>query len=259
MATESVKFDRAVEYYDETRGYPPGEEKPVAELIARTGGFSSASHILEIGVGTGRIALPVSAHIKSYYGVDISRLMMQKLKKKQAGEPVYIAEADATRLPFPDNTFDGATAVHIFHLIPDWRGALKEVARVLRPDAPLVHCWSKDSDGLRKLWDTWSAVVPTDSRRPGVEWERNPNFLENEGWTTPAEAQTYTYSVNRTVNGFLNMINQRMWSALWTMTDEEIERGLAAVQPIIETEFPDHDAPIVSSTTIYARAYFPPA
>ena len=258
MTTQSVKFDRAVEYYDQTRGFPAGEEKPVAALIAKAGGFIPSSHILEIGVGTGRIALPVSPYINRYYGVDISRPMMQKLKAKQQDEPVYVTEADATRLPFPDNTFDGATAVHIFHLIPDWRGALKELARVLHPNAPLVHCWSKDTNGLRKLWDAWSAVVPTDSRRPGVEWERNPNFLEDEGWKTTAEAQTLTYSVNRTVNDFLNMVNRRMWSALWTMTDEEIERGLAAVQPIIEADYPDHNAPVVSSTTIYARAYFPP-
>src|SRR5262245_28598658 len=133
--SESVAFDRAADYYDQTRGYPPGEERAVASIIAQAGDFNKASRVLEIGVGTGRIALPVSAYTGAYVGVDISRPMMARLKAKQSGEAVYVAEADATLLPFAEHSFDGAAAVHVFHLIPGWQKALAELKRVLRPGA----------------------------------------------------------------------------------------------------------------------------
>ena len=48
----SVAFDRAAEYYDQTRGYPPGEEKGVAAIIAQAGNLKADSRVLEIGIGT---------------------------------------------------------------------------------------------------------------------------------------------------------------------------------------------------------------
>jgi hypothetical protein len=43
----SIIFDRAVEYYDETRGFPPGQEIPAAALVARVGKMSAQSRVLE--------------------------------------------------------------------------------------------------------------------------------------------------------------------------------------------------------------------
>ncbi len=34
MPPDSVSFDRAADFYDETRGFPPGQDAPVAALIA---------------------------------------------------------------------------------------------------------------------------------------------------------------------------------------------------------------------------------
>jgi len=169
MTTESIKFDRAVEYYDATRGFPPGEEIPVAAMIAQVGHLSPASRVLEIGMGTGRIALPVSQYTGAYYGIDLSRPMLERLKVKQKDERVYPTEGDATRLPFPPNTFDAAVVVHVFHLIPDWRGALNELARVLHPEAALIHCWSVDDNIFRPIWDVWNSVIHDYDKRPGVQ------------------------------------------------------------------------------------------
>jgi ubiquinone/menaquinone biosynthesis C-methylase UbiE len=258
MAKESVKFDRAVEYYDETRGFPPGEEQTIAAMIARVGNFKASSRILEIGVGTGRIALPLSPYTSGYYGIDISRPMMQRLKAKLNGETVYVTESDATRLPFPDKTFDGAVAVHVFHLIPGWRDALGELARVLRPGAPLVHCWTVDDDSFREIWDVWNTVVSTRDRRVGMHWQKNPHFLEDEGWRPGDEPSTHRYKVIKTANRFLQLVKNRNWSALWSLSDEEMAQGLAAIEPVIKAAYPDRDARIEDHNTFYARAYLPP-
>ena len=62
MPKDSVAFDRAAGYYDNTRGFPAGVEGEIGALMAQAGDLSSASRVLEIGVGTGRIALPVAPH-----------------------------------------------------------------------------------------------------------------------------------------------------------------------------------------------------
>src|SRR5215468_9436497 len=159
MPQESIVFDQAADYYDQTRGYPPGEERAVADMIARAGQFKKSSHVLEIGVGTGRIALPVSAYVKAVYGIDLSRPMMNKLRAKQREEAIFLSESDATHLPFPDQAFDGAEAIHVVHRIPGWRQGFAELKRVLRPGALLVHSWSKDDDLFRPLWEAWNAVL----------------------------------------------------------------------------------------------------
>src|SRR5450432_4029179 len=154
MPNESVAFDRAADYYDNTRGFPPGVEKGVGALIAQTGRLTASSRVLEIGVGTGRIALPLSSHVGSYYGIDLARPMMDRLTAKRKHEPIYLVQGDVTRLPFPTAAFDAVIAVHVFHLIPGWRDVLGEVARVLRPGAPLLHGWNGRLvvDKLQEIW-----------------------------------------------------------------------------------------------------------
>ncbi|GIL12842.1 MAG: type 11 methyltransferase [Chloroflexota bacterium] len=257
---ESVRFDRAVDFYDQTRGFPPGEEQPIAALICRTGGFNEASRVLEIGVGTGRIGLPVARRVGAYFGVDLSASMMLRLKAKQQGETIYVGQADAAWLPFPARSFDGVVAVHVFHLIPAWRQVLDEVRRVLRPGAPLVHCWTRDDQTFRKLWEAWRAVVPPEQQADaGVQWKRNPDFLLDEGWQAAGDEQTHAYSVERAPSELLEALRCRVWSSTWRLTDDELERGAVAMQAAIAADYPNPDAPLPMRYTLMARAYLPPA
>src|SRR4029077_8802925 len=100
MPGDSVAFDRAAGYYDLTRGFPEGVEKDVAALMARAGSLTPNSRVLEIGVGTGRIALPLAPHVRAYYGIDLAIPMMDRLRAKQNGEPITLVQGDVTRLPF---------------------------------------------------------------------------------------------------------------------------------------------------------------
>src|SRR5512140_1168714 len=100
MCPDSIVFDRAADYYDETRGFPPGIEGHVANLIKTAGNLTPSSRVIEIGIGTGRIALPLSAHARAIYGVDLARPMLHRLLSKRQSQPVSVAEGDITRLPF---------------------------------------------------------------------------------------------------------------------------------------------------------------
>ena len=57
MTNASVSFDRAAEYYDRTRALPTELARRQTEMLA--GVLAGRGPVLEIGVGTGRIALPL--------------------------------------------------------------------------------------------------------------------------------------------------------------------------------------------------------
>ena len=126
----SIAFDRAAEYYDRTRGLPPEAVRQVTQLLAG----ELRGRALEIGVGTGRIALPLAAAGAEVVGIDLSVPMLLKLRENSGGRaPFPVAVADATSLPFPDRCFGSGLAAHVFHLIPGWRAAAAELVRVVVP------------------------------------------------------------------------------------------------------------------------------
>jgi ubiquinone/menaquinone biosynthesis C-methylase UbiE len=54
-------------------------------------------------------------------------------KTRPEGERLRFRVEDATCLSFPDSSFDLVISQDVFHHIPDWGAAVREVARVLRP------------------------------------------------------------------------------------------------------------------------------
>src|SRR2546423_8588270 len=74
MGAGSVNFDRAAGFYDETRRSSPETDARVTGLLE--GELEGRSSCLEIGVGTGRIALPLWEAGVPMAGVDISSHMV---------------------------------------------------------------------------------------------------------------------------------------------------------------------------------------
>jgi ubiquinone/menaquinone biosynthesis C-methylase UbiE len=239
MPTESIAFDRAADFYDETRGFPDGVETQVAELIARAGGLNANSRVLEIGVGTGRIATPLSRRVGLMNGADLSLAMMQRLRRKVGGERIRLVQADAAGLPYQKQAFDAVVVVHVFHLVADLDGVLQQIARVLKPDGQLLFCWNSHTEEdtifseLRKVWRE------TLGRAAEQRWDQTPEFLENAGWTLEDE-QTHSYTFSDwSPAWFADSFRRRIWSASWHMSDETIEHGVAAMHATIHERVDD--------------------
>ena len=264
MPSESLAFDRAADFYDETRGFPPGEEQPVAALLSRVGGLTASSRVLEIGVGTGRIALPLSAHVGAVYGVDLARSMMLRLRAKQTGQPVYIAEGDAARLPFPARIFDAVVAVHVFHVIAGWQDALREIARVLRPGGVLISAYDDRGDQHPTdtlMWAAFNQVVGEDQPpNVGVARDRYDTFLEEAGWRPAGEAQSHPLGDELHAPAlFLKHLEQRSWSGQWRVPDEALAAGIAAVRAVLTAQKVDPAQTYGVPRSFVAHAFQPPA
>lgn len=98
--------------------------------------------VLDLGCGEGRhvISAYLEAEVHSV-GVDLSLHDLQTTRDKfrdfdQPDNPAKafgLSSANALELPFADNTFDKVMCSEVLEHIPDYRGALREIERVLKP------------------------------------------------------------------------------------------------------------------------------
>lgn len=258
MNLPSIPFDRAADYYDATRGFPPGVETEAVRLFVQAGALSKQSRVLEIGVGTGRIALPLAPSVGVYIGIDLSLPMLLRLREKQTTEPIAVVRGDATRLPFASGVFDAAIAVHIFHLIPDWRIALAEAARALRPGGVLMHGYGQriGHDGLDEFIE---ALTETARQRSGIMPRRARSaFLDEAGWQPVGEELSYSFTSMRAPHDVVEGFRARIWSHTWDMTDEELEEAADRLQNFIDSHYDEPRQPRPIEQVFRVKAYRPP-
>lgn len=126
-------YDAFSASYDDKRsvGYHKLIDDQAAELVRRVG---EGKQVLEVGCGTGLVLERVQAFAAGAKGVDLSPGMLEKA----AARGLDVREADATQLPFEDESFDVAYSFKVLAHVPDFRGALAEMARVVRPGGRLV-------------------------------------------------------------------------------------------------------------------------
>lgn len=99
----------------------------------------SGRKVLEIGTGLGTDLKQFARHGAECYGVDITdrHLELTRLNLAAEGLPVQLVKADATALPFDDESFDCVHSFGVLHHIPDVEDVLREIRRVLKPGGVL--------------------------------------------------------------------------------------------------------------------------
>lgn len=159
------RFDtRVVGQYDALRGHPPEVSSRIGRAIADLAG--DRARVLELGVGTGRIALPAAEAGCVITGIDCSSQMLSRLVdqvESQGLVGLYPVRGDISALPFRKAAFDAALAVHVLHLVADWAEVLDQVSRLVRPGGRLL---------LGRDWidpDSFSGRIRNEFRRTVVE------------------------------------------------------------------------------------------
>jgi phosphatidylethanolamine/phosphatidyl-N-methylethanolamine N-methyltransferase len=99
--------------------------------------LSSGQNVLEVGVGTG-LTLPLFPPGCHVHGIDISRPMLQRARRRASKPGRNLIEGDVAHMPFREGTFDGVIAPYVVSAVPDPVAMLREIRRVSRPGARIV-------------------------------------------------------------------------------------------------------------------------
>lgn len=110
--------------------------------------------ILDIGVGTGivaRIAGELTGNSVTLVGCDRSEGMVRRAARQVAG--LHVVVGDFGALPFPDASYDLATASFVLSHVPEYARALREARRVLKPAGMLAMSnWAPATDPYGPAW-----------------------------------------------------------------------------------------------------------
>jgi phosphatidylethanolamine/phosphatidyl-N-methylethanolamine N-methyltransferase len=130
-------YARWAPYYDLAFAlvFWPGRRATVA-AANRPGGT-----VLDVGVGTG-LELPMFDKSTRLVGVDLSLPMLRRassrVRAKGLGNVAGLGVMDATRLGFPDASFDAVVAPFFLTVVPQPHLALAEMARVVKPGGEII-------------------------------------------------------------------------------------------------------------------------
>jgi SAM-dependent methyltransferase len=120
--------------------------------------------VLDVGCGTGRLAVALAERGARVWGVDPSEEMIRQARSNAAGKAVF-KEAPAEALPFKEGWFERAVFRLVVHLVDRTR-AFREAARVLAPGGRIVIATFAPAS-FERFWVSraFPEVVGIDRRR----------------------------------------------------------------------------------------------
>jgi SAM-dependent methyltransferase len=183
--------------------------------------------------------------------------MLARLVAKRGALPVDLVRADATRLPFAEQRFDAVVGVHVFHLIPAWRAALRAAERLLRPEGLLLHGGDDHMRGPE--WRRWRDRVEERGSAPnvGVPRARIESFPEDEGWRQ-AGVHRIRFMRRLRPRAMLDLVARRSWSMTWRMDDAELAYAVESLRSDLIDAYGDLEREVEIDAGFWVRAYRPP-
>jgi ubiquinone/menaquinone biosynthesis C-methylase UbiE len=170
-AKVAAEFDQISSVYDATR---EPLDPPTVDALAETLRARGVRRILEVGLGTGRVAKPLTERGFEITGVEPSRGMLAKARAKGLSR---IVRGSGYSLPFEEGSFDATLFVHVLHVLDEPDRAIREAARVGR-------------------WGAFALVHPR-SEDPALERDDSPrhlirDLLAEQGYPLPPRSQPWT-------------------------------------------------------------------
>jgi ubiquinone/menaquinone biosynthesis C-methylase UbiE len=224
-----MRFDRAAEYYDRTRGLTEDASRETTALLANE--LRGRGRTLEIGVGTGLVALPLAAAGVPLVGLDLSAPMLAKLVEKSDGRaPFPLVVGDATSLPFADDRFGAAVVRHVLHLVPAWRQVVEELVRVVARGGLVLVSSGQVPEPWHELTERFMDRVGRPSFAAAFDaWETGAiERAFRERGASVRHLPRITERVRQTLGEFLDQMAAGLHS--WTWEVDEVARREAVAE-----------------------------
>jgi ubiquinone/menaquinone biosynthesis C-methylase UbiE len=128
-------------------------------------GVDLGRRMLEVGPGPGATTDWLRHQVEELVVVEIEQAAAEALRERFADTGVEVVNADASALPFDDDSFDAAGSFTMLHHVPSVRlqnQVLAELLRVLRPGGTLIGSDSLHSTSLHDfhVGDVYNPLDP---------------------------------------------------------------------------------------------------
>ena len=160
------------------------------ELHHEMAPVDAGQSVLDIGSGTGDIAIQLKERGAKVTGIDFSKEMVAVAKARYP--EIEFLEADVEKLPFPDKSFDRAVANYTAHHFAEPKKAFSEIRRVLKPGGALtiVHPVQTEQPSWGSFAMSLAEALPGDPPIGGpLLMTDNPqsyiDFLSSAGFSAP--------------------------------------------------------------------------
>lgn len=141
LATDvSTMFDEVSPRYDLINDVlTVGNDRLWRIATTKAIGPRKGMRVLDLAAGTGTSSAAIAKHGAHVVAADFSEGMLAEGRKRHAGNDLIdFVFADATALPFDDDSFDAATISYGLRNVSDPRKALREMHRVVKPGGRIV-------------------------------------------------------------------------------------------------------------------------
>jgi SAM-dependent methyltransferase len=256
-ASGSISFDRASSFYDATRTLDDASTERVVDLLVAR--VAVGGRVLEAGIGTGQVGLPLARRGVDLVGFDLSAGMMAELGRKAGGQPIPLVQADATRMPFADRSFSGAYCRWVLHLIPAWIDAIAEMDRVVVPTGAIAIEPGGESGVFADVYLKFVEILGEAARLPGLDLIDREALLDDAMETIGrglSEVVEVTYDRKVSIAEELERAPMKVYAWTWPVPDDELRDAADQVHRWAEARF-DVEAPqpeVPTRWRIYTRA-----
>ena len=135
----------------------------LAPLLIEFAEVRDGDRVLDVGSGTGSLALELSATRRvEVVGIDPSAAFVEHARTRADNQRVRFEVGDAQALPYERASFDTCLALLVINHVPDPRKAVFEMRRVTRGGGRVAAAVWDYGDGMTMLRAFWDAAVALD-------------------------------------------------------------------------------------------------
>ena len=143
--SQRVDFSANAPIYDRRHGTVLALD--IAQDLVSKSNLPREAHVLDIGAGTGRVAIAFAAMGHKTVALDPALPMLNELRGKTTDSQIQIVAGEGARLPFAACLFDGVILARVLYLMADWQTVVRQAYDVLKPGGCLFHEWGNGEPG----------------------------------------------------------------------------------------------------------------